>query len=302
MALLWTDTDGQWKPLLPTLQKTLPQLYLLGPYAPEERQGPVIWLKCIVGRTLPDITPDEGVVPILYLPNVGRQDLRAASDCDPMLQPLIELQYRGEVWHQRNGRDWTVEAFLTSEDALALDIARDSRTHDAMLRALPLLAQEPLAGLRKQRLDADDFDRLAIRDPARDLLTWMSDPEAFEKRSDTDRWDTFCDVCAREFDFDPRTSGIQAVADALTEGGGKWDEGLATVLRRAKILSGCPPPLCERPVRRTYSAFSINRAGQVLNEEQENKLQKELEVATNLAHGDACDKVAALDEEHKGAS
>ncbi len=41
-ALLWTDADGHWKPLLPALMKALPQLYLLGPYAPEERQGPVI--------------------------------------------------------------------------------------------------------------------------------------------------------------------------------------------------------------------------------------------------------------------
>ena len=133
VALLWTDADAQWKPLLPALQQILPQLYLLGPYAPEERKGPVIWLKCIVDRTLPDVAPEEGVIPILYLPHVGRQDLRAAGDCDPTLQPLIELQYRGGVWHQRNGRDWTVEAFLTSDDALALDIAHDNRTRDAML-------------------------------------------------------------------------------------------------------------------------------------------------------------------------
>ena len=125
IALLWTDADGQWKPLLPALKKTLSELFVLGAYAPDERQGPVIWLKCIVDRTLPDVAPEDGVVPILYLPHVGRQDLRAAGECHPVLQPLIELQYRGGVWHQRNGRDWTVEAFLTSDDALALDIARD---------------------------------------------------------------------------------------------------------------------------------------------------------------------------------
>ena len=30
---------------------------------------------------------------------------------DP-LKPLVELQYRGVCWTQRNGRDWAVEAFL----------------------------------------------------------------------------------------------------------------------------------------------------------------------------------------------
>ena len=68
-----------------------------------------------------------------------------------------------------------MDAFLTSEDGVGLDIARDNRTRDAMLRALALLAPEPLAGLRGRRLEADDFDRLAIGDPVRDLLGWMSD-------------------------------------------------------------------------------------------------------------------------------
>ena len=135
---------------------------------------------------------------------MSRQDLRAGGDCPADLQPLIELQYRGAVWHQRNGRDWTVDAFLMSEDSVGLDIAKDNRTQDAMLRALALLAPEPLAGLRGRRLEADDFDRLAIGDPVRDLLGWMSDNEAFEARCDPNRWATFKDICWREFSFDPR--------------------------------------------------------------------------------------------------
>ena len=298
VALLWTDADAQWKPLLPALQKVLPQLYLLGPYAPEERQGPVIWLKCIVERSLPDVAPEEGVVPILYLPHVGRQDLRAAGDCDPMLQPLIELQYRGGVWHQRNGRDWTIEAFLTSDDALALDIAHDDRTRDAMMRALSLLAQEPIAGLRGRRLEADDFDRLAIGDPVRDLLTWLSDAEAFEDRCDAGRWATFRDVCVREFGFDPDADGTRAAADALTEGGGKWDEVWQRFCDAPKLYPGVSTALrAARPKDLLGLIDQSRRPG--LNEEQEDKLRKELEAVAKLPHADACDKVAKLDEEHK---
>ena len=32
------------------------------------------------------------------------------------LQPLAELQYRGVLWSQKNGRDWTVNAFVQSRD------------------------------------------------------------------------------------------------------------------------------------------------------------------------------------------
>src|SRR5688500_11969452 len=77
VALLWTDADGQWRPLLPGLQKACAHLYVLGDYDADHRTGPAIWLKCVVDRTLSPVSPPAGTVPILYLPGVGRQDLRA---------------------------------------------------------------------------------------------------------------------------------------------------------------------------------------------------------------------------------
>lgn len=298
VALLWTDADGQWRPLVPTLMKAIPELYALGSFAPEERQGPVIWLKCIVERTLPDGSPAPDVVPILYLPNVSRQDLRAGGDCPAHLQPLIELQYRGAVWHQRNGRDWTVDAFLTSDDGVGLDIARDNRTRDAMLRALALLAPEPLAGLRGRRLEADDFDRLAIGDPVRDLLSWMSDSEGFERRCDPNRWATFKDICWREFSFDPDEDGIQGAADALLHGGGKWDDVWRRFCDAPRLYPGVSAALRQaRPRDLLGLADHSRRPG--LNEEQEHKLRKEFEAVLSFPHAQACEKVEKLDNEHK---
>ena len=134
IALLWTDADGQWRPLMAILQTAYSHLFVLGEYNAAHRTGPAIWLKCIVDRTLPGVAPPYGTVPILYLPSVSRQDLRAGGDCPTPVQPLIELQYRRTPWHQRNGRDWTVEAFLSSEDGLHLDIALDNRTREARRR------------------------------------------------------------------------------------------------------------------------------------------------------------------------
>ena len=295
-ALLWTDADGQWRPLIPALQTALPQLYVLGDYRPESRTGPVIWLRCVVDRTLPDASTPEGVTPILYLPDVSRQQLRAGGDCPRALQPLIELQYQGTVWHQRNGRDWTVEAFLTSVDALGLDMAGDLRTKEAMMRALPLLATEPVDGLRGRRLEAEDFDRLAVGDPIRDLLLWLSDEKGFRSRCDGARWETFRSVCRREFGLDPDMAGVGEAGDRLLDGAGKWDEvwrrfceapqvypGVANVLRDAT-----PKDLLTDPARQPAR-----------NAEEEARLRTALEAAAKLPHADACARILALEKAHE---
>lgn len=295
VALLWTDADSQWRPLVSTLQKALPHLYVLGDYKPEARTGPVIWLRCIVDRALPEMALPEGVTPILYLPNVSRQHLRAGGDCPRHLQPLIELQFRGAVWHQRNGRDWTVEAFLTSMDTLDLDISTDARTREAMMRALPLLAAEPVAALRGHRLEAEDFDRLAVGDPVRDLLTWMSDAEGFRGRCDGGRWDAFRSVCGREYGFDPDSAGTSQAGELLLQGQGKWEDvwerfceapqlhpGIADVLRDAKPLD-----LLADPARQPSH-----------NTEEEGNLRQALEAVANLPHANACKRLLALEQEH----
>ena len=177
-AILWPDADGQWKHLVALLRGRVPHLYELGTFAPDEHIGPAIWLVCAVARTLSDHSPPEGVVPVLYLPGVARQELRAAADCPVLHQPLVELQYRGKVWHQRNGRDWTIEAFLTSADGLGLEVARDAASQQAMLRAIDRLADEPLAALAGRRLDVAFFESLSVGDIEREILAWMADPEA----------------------------------------------------------------------------------------------------------------------------
>lgn len=295
VALLWTDADGQWRPIIQALQLTLPQLYVLGDYKPGARTGPVIWLRCLVDRVLSDMAPPEGVTPVLYLPNVGRQQLRAGGDCPRHLQPLIELQYRGAVWHQRNGRDWTVEAFLTSMDTLDLDIATDLRTKEAMMRALPLLATEPVAALHGRRLEAEDFDRLAVGDPLRDLLSWMSDDEGFRNRCDGARWEAFRSVCGREFGFDPDASGTSQAGELLLDGHGKWEDlwerfceaprlypGIVNVLRDTK-----PADLLTDPAKQPSR-----------NTEEEGNLRVALDAVSNMPHAEACARLLKLESEH----
>ena len=80
-AILWPDADGQWQSLIPQLQNLMPQLLILGDYAPEQRKGPAIWIRCVIERTLPEVSIPERTVPVIYMPNVSRQTLRSVEDC-----------------------------------------------------------------------------------------------------------------------------------------------------------------------------------------------------------------------------
>jgi len=119
-AILWTDADQQWMPVIGQLQMLMPELLILGEYQPEKKTGPAIWLRCVIDRVLTEVVIPENVVPVIYMPGVSRQTLRAVQDCPDGLKPLVELQYRGVCWTQKNGKDWSVEAFSGIARWLAL--------------------------------------------------------------------------------------------------------------------------------------------------------------------------------------
>ena len=294
-ALLWADADKQWATLVARLQTAMPHLFVLGSYDAAKRTGPAIWLRCVVDRVLENVALDPGVVPILYLPGVARQSLRAGDECPRELQPLVELQYRGRVWHQKNGRDWTVEAFLVSEDGLQLDVAQDAKTREAAQRSLPLLAETPLDGLRGHRLEADDFDRLAVSDPTRDLLRWMGVGDGLRKTEGEARWKAFCGVCNSDFKFDPDKKSPADAANALVEGGGKWANVWQRFKEAPKLYPNVAKLLRDTGTPLLYRGSERDAGG---NTKAEQELHASLEALANKPHASALAEVAALEAAH----
>lgn len=156
-AVLWTDADGMWRQVVEQLRRLMPELLTLGNYDAAMRIGPAIWLRCVIEPAVradkfPDLTWPADTVPVLYMPGVSRQTLRAVEECPDSLKPLVELQYRGTIWTQKNGKDWTIRAFLVSDDGgLGLDVAEDKLTLQAMQGALPQLAVTPISRLQGRR-------------------------------------------------------------------------------------------------------------------------------------------------------
>lgn len=216
VAILWTDPDGAWKPVVAQLQGMMPELLMLGAYAPEQRTGPVIWLKCAIAGTIKEVEIPTGIVPILYLPGVARHQLRAADQCPWELQPLVELLYRGTIWTHPNGRDWSLEAFFQSAAGLGLDLAGDEKTRESLKAAIAVLAKTPIEQLRKKgRLEAGDFDDIVVGDTPRDLLSWIGAPEATRKEWGEERWHAFRSRCRDRYNFDPGKEAPLFAAEKL---------------------------------------------------------------------------------------
>ena len=127
-AILWTDAKGEWRSLMPKLRERLPELLIYGEYDAAAHTGPAIWLRCVITGKLPEFSLPADKAPIIYMPEVSRQTLRAGDDCPWGLQPLVELQYRGAVWTQKSGRDWTVEAMLFPTTAWGSMWRKDAAT------------------------------------------------------------------------------------------------------------------------------------------------------------------------------
>jgi len=113
-CILWPDGDRHWESVIPRLQSEMPELFQLGDYLPGKRIGPAIWLRCVIAVAIEGFTKQADSTPILYLPGITRQDLRAVESCPDQLKPLAELQFRGVIWSQVNAKDWTTLAFLKS--------------------------------------------------------------------------------------------------------------------------------------------------------------------------------------------
>jgi len=298
VVILWTDPEGVWKPVVNQLQGLMPELFILGDYAPEERTGPVIWLKCAIAGTIQEVELPRGVTPVLYLPGVARHQLRAADQCEPEWQPLVELLYRGTIWTHPNGRDWTLEAFFQANEGLGLDMAGDEKTRESLKAAIAMLAKTPIEQLRgKGRLEAADFDNIVVGDTPRDLLTWLASPDSVRPLWGDERWHAFRSRCRDQYAFDPGEEAPLYAAERLG-------------LRGTAAWRQLWDRFCEAPALYGEVRAALNQAQptDILaldpeswpaeNEKQENALRAALTALEHQASHDARHILNLLETEH----
>ena len=301
VCILWTDEKGEWTPLLSRLRAEWPHVLTLGDYAPDARTGPAIWIKTALLRHVPEAEWPEDAIPIVYLPGVSRSMLRNAGSLPRELQPLAELQHRGVLFSQVNGKDWTILAFLaSSEGGLGLDVARDAVTTDAMSRALTKLADVPVERLAGGRLEAEDFNALLAPDPIRDLLRWLDDPERFQEAQGPQHWAAFRDVCRERFGLDPEKAGPLAAVQRLGKGEGTWSDVWLRFTEAPHRYPKLPERLGQaKPSGTTGDLFGgVSEAWPQDNEQEEAELRAALSPLADATQAQATERIRQLEARH----
>lgn len=300
-AVLWPDKERQWLAALPALKRLMPGLCELGEYAPGQRRGPAVWLKCVIAGSLPELQL-EGI-PVVYLPGISRAELRAIESCPRDLQPLAELQYRGVFWSQANAKDWTPSAFLSSKNGgLGMDVALDRATQEALLQTLQagVLLDQRVDELRGRTINAEWLQGLLAPNPTRDLLLWMNAPDVARSQWSDVLWDVFTKRCKMDFGFDPVADGVLVAAERLAHAEGKW-AAVAELYRDSYssfpnifglLAKVQPPQMGLFPDQGLLAGYPQ------ANEQSESALRYALSACASMMAPQACSAVVAAEKEH----
>ncbi|MDR7225212.1 BREX-1 system phosphatase PglZ type B [Aminobacter aminovorans] len=305
-AVLWPDPERQYSSVYESLREALATrsvaLYRLGAYDPTTGTGPAIWLRCLLDTELPGASPAPGSIPVILLPGVTSAALKHPQTLDRAVRPLVELQYRGEVFrNRRQARDWSVGPFLRSpEQGLGLDVASDARTDDAAAAALKTLLIYPLTDLPVRKLTAEDFHRLIEPDEVRGVLYWISDPTTAKASRSAAEWESFRSLVRATYAIDVEAKGArQAAIERLAKAEGAW----AKVLARVDDAPQQWRTVCEQLRAAEPSQQGLfedaSPGTSADNQHQEALLARDFERAADLPHAEAMARVIVLEDQHR---
>lgn len=294
-CVLWPDEAREWEPAIGQLVGSL-TLFTLGEFNPAAGSGPAIWVRAQVDRRHEE-------PPVVYLPGVSRRVLRNPSEMPAELLPLLELQFRGTTFAHRNGRDWTLFAFLSSSDrgGLGIAITDDAGTRKALLAARDRVFVQPIDRLRREApLKASFFNELLAPDVLADILEWLHDEAAFIASRDDDARRAFAERVSSRFGFDIG-QGTVAAAKQLGDGAtDPWRRAWNRYEQAPTAYPGIEDRLRAARPKKTSSGLLFDRPGTWPqdNEADELRLRADLIALRDMPAADARARIVSLEAEH----
>jgi hypothetical protein len=303
-ALLWPDEACEWEPIAQLVGDRVP-LLTLGDFDADQRRGPAYWLRCVIDGSIALGDLDDAA-PVVYLPRYSKSQLRAVEEAPAEIQPIAELQYRGAVFAQVNGKDWTIPAFLQANKygGLGIEVASDGATRAAILQSRVQLAAVRVGQLRSAApLRASFFNDLLAPDLPRMVLDWLDDPVAFKARCSDGEWSAFRDRFKHVYRLDLLDDGPIKVAQYLGERpDDTWDQVWRRYAEAPTLYSHIPDRLrAARPAppKKGEGLFDRRDTWPQVNEEAEGYLRSALLALRTQKPVEARDRLKALDDEHR---
>jgi len=165
-----------------------------------------------------------------------------------------------------------------------------------MFGSLVILGETPISQLKGRRLEAEDFDKLLVGDPVRDLLQWMNDPARMRSAWDASRWAAFRSRCREKYGFDPEADGETVAGERL---GLCKDLGWPAVWGRFAEAPALYPGIPELLKRSKPATLIFNRENWPdANEEEEKRLRQALLDLEGKPASDTRTRIRELEKEH----
>jgi hypothetical protein len=300
-VILWLDPDNQWGDVMPVLQSALPQLLILGNYDPLSKTGPAIWLKCMIARLLPEADWDAEVIPIVYLPNVAKSDLKNVENAVFNFQPLLEYQYTGTLFLQENGREWSILAFVENPlSGLGIKVAKDTATKDALKKTLSTIFRDKDVFSGKNFIDADYLNHQLFPNIMPTLLKWLCKGDTYLQTLDAGKREVFTHLCKSQYDFEPDTKNIKAIVEKLGAQKNAWKyvwQFYATAPHKYAEIEALLR--MSKPTDLGTGIFALpDESWPQVNEQKETTLGAALEKAAKLEATKALSVLNVLETEH----
>ena len=300
-VILWPDPELQWGAVIPVLQETFPALLIYGAYDQSKKQGPAIWLKCMIAQALPEANWGITETPIIYLPGISKNDLKNIHNAGLDFQPLIEYQYTGTVFTQENGREWTIMAFLQNPlNGLGIKVVQDVATKEALKKALASIFQDSDVFFNKAIIDAEYLNNLLFPFIIPTILKWMCKSDIALADLEQGKKDAFYNLCKSQYEFEPDHKNIKAIAEKLGAQKNNWKYVWQHYANAPKKY----PELLEllklaKPADLGSGMFAFpEESWPQVNEGKEEELSKSLTAISKLHVKEAAIKLKVLDAQH----
>jgi len=300
-VILWPDPENQWLDVIAQLQPTLPQLLVYGSYDAAKKQGPAIWLKCMIARELPDADWDLDAIPIIYLPGIAKNNLRNVENAVFNLQPLLEYQYTGTLFIQENGREWTILAFVENPvSGLGITVSKDNTTKEALKKTISTIFQDPEIFYGKSTIDGDFLNNQLFPDIIPTILKWMCRGDSFFQTIEDSRKEVFINLCKSQYEFEPDHKNIKAIAEKLGSQKNSWKyvwQLYATAPHKYSEIEGLLR--LSKPSDLGTGIFALpDESWPQVNEQKEESLAKALIVVAKFDTAKALVSLNELEKEH----